>query len=286
MTTQLDRPPVLDRPVNRPSARVESPAPARGDVPQAPRWPRLRTGDLAVRRVPAPARLLYRERRAADDRPRCTHRPMLQLVVAGYGIAYALMLVVAAASATRSAAAGCSCRRDRLHAHLAALRPGPEHRRAGRAPDPPGPVGGDEPAAGARHYPRHARRLPPGPGSRLLRLDGRRRRTVGQLFGGGLVQANLWGLSWRPIFLVNVPVGLAVLALSAPLPPGHQSPETGAVDLAGTPCSACDARPAGPADRGPAARLAGLDVAAAPLAPVAGAPASRWRADRAPVALR
>lgn len=32
---------------------------------------------------------------------------------------------------------------------------------------------------------------------------------LGQLFGGFLIQANILGLSWRPIFLVNVPIGIA-----------------------------------------------------------------------------
>jgi len=32
---------------------------------------------------------------------------------------------------------------------------------------------------------------------------------TGQLFGGFLIQINLAGLSWRPIFLVNVPIGIA-----------------------------------------------------------------------------
>jgi len=32
---------------------------------------------------------------------------------------------------------------------------------------------------------------------------------VGQLFGGFLIQINLNGLAWRPIFLVNVPIGIA-----------------------------------------------------------------------------
>src|ERR1700759_4705644 len=36
---------------------------------------------------------------------------------------------------------------------------------------------------------------------------------AGQVVGGGLVTANLFGQSWRPVFLVNVPIGLAVLAL-------------------------------------------------------------------------
>ena len=34
---------------------------------------------------------------------------------------------------------------------------------------------------------------------------------MAQLIGGGLVQADLFGLSWRPIFLVNVPVGAVAL---------------------------------------------------------------------------
>src|SRR5487761_31088 len=32
---------------------------------------------------------------------------------------------------------------------------------------------------------------------------------IGQLFGGFLIQINLAGLAWRPIFLVNVPIGVA-----------------------------------------------------------------------------
>ncbi|HEU4976177.1 MAG TPA: MFS transporter [Baekduia sp.] len=35
---------------------------------------------------------------------------------------------------------------------------------------------------------------------------------VGQLVGGALIDADLAGAGWRPVFLVNVPVGLAVLA--------------------------------------------------------------------------
>ena len=36
---------------------------------------------------------------------------------------------------------------------------------------------------------------------------------AGQVVGGVLVTANLFGQTWRPVFLVNVPIGLAVLAL-------------------------------------------------------------------------
>jgi EmrB/QacA subfamily drug resistance transporter len=38
---------------------------------------------------------------------------------------------------------------------------------------------------------------------------------VGQLLGGFLLQANLWGLSWRLIFLVNVPFGALALVASS-----------------------------------------------------------------------
>jgi MFS family permease len=37
---------------------------------------------------------------------------------------------------------------------------------------------------------------------------------VGQTLGGVLVSADLFGSGWRPIFLVNVPVGIVILALS------------------------------------------------------------------------
>jgi MFS family permease len=42
---------------------------------------------------------------------------------------------------------------------------------------------------------------------------------AGQVIGGVLVTANLFGQAWRPVFLVNVPIGLAVLALVPRLVP-------------------------------------------------------------------
>jgi MFS family permease len=44
---------------------------------------------------------------------------------------------------------------------------------------------------------------------------------LGQVIGGLLVSADLLGSSWRPVFLVNVPVGLAVLACGRLLPAGR-----------------------------------------------------------------
>ena len=44
---------------------------------------------------------------------------------------------------------------------------------------------------------------------------------LGQVLGGLLVSADLFGSSWRPVFLVNVPVGVAVLAFGRLLPGGR-----------------------------------------------------------------
>src|ERR1700759_5024491 len=44
---------------------------------------------------------------------------------------------------------------------------------------------------------------------------------LGQVIGGLLVSANLFGSSWRPVFLCNGPVGLAVLACGRLLPAGR-----------------------------------------------------------------
>lgn len=48
---------------------------------------------------------------------------------------------------------------------------------------------------------------------------------AGPLVGGVLIGADLFGLSWRPIFLVNVPVGLAAIVVGLrfiPSLPGHR----------------------------------------------------------------
>src|SRR6516225_7391857 len=44
---------------------------------------------------------------------------------------------------------------------------------------------------------------------------------LGQVVGGLLISADLFGSTWRPVFLVNVPVGIAVLVLSGLLPRGR-----------------------------------------------------------------
>ncbi|MEU1075939.1 MULTISPECIES: MFS transporter [unclassified Streptomyces] len=56
---------------------------------------------------------------------------------------------------------------------------------------------------------------------------------LGPVLGGVLTQADLFGLSWRPIFLVNVPVGLAVLLFGRTFIPESTVRTAGRLDVAG-----------------------------------------------------
>ena len=56
---------------------------------------------------------------------------------------------------------------------------------------------------------------------------------LGQLIGGGLIALNIAGASWRSIFLINVPVGVAGLMLVRRLVPESRG-ERAALDLTGT----------------------------------------------------
>src|SRR6185503_3118627 len=56
----------------------------------------------------------------------------------------------------------------------------------------------------------------------------------GQLVGGVLVQADVAGLGWRSCFLINVPVGLAALALAPRLVPESHAGRASRIDVAGT----------------------------------------------------
>jgi EmrB/QacA subfamily drug resistance transporter len=57
---------------------------------------------------------------------------------------------------------------------------------------------------------------------------------VGQLLGGLLVSANIDGTGWRPIFLVNVPIGVAGLVLARRHVPESRSGRAARVDYHGT----------------------------------------------------
>src|SRR3989442_4046051 len=56
---------------------------------------------------------------------------------------------------------------------------------------------------------------------------------IGQVLGGVLVTADLFGTGWRPVFLVNVPIGLALLVASRRLLPLDQRTPARPLDLAG-----------------------------------------------------
>jgi len=55
----------------------------------------------------------------------------------------------------------------------------------------------------------------------------------GQVIGGLLLQADLFGLGWRVVFWVNVPVGAAALLLARRFVPESKSSERGLIDLVG-----------------------------------------------------
>jgi EmrB/QacA subfamily drug resistance transporter len=56
---------------------------------------------------------------------------------------------------------------------------------------------------------------------------------VGQLVGGLLITADLFGLGWRPVFLLNVPVGLVLFWAAPRLLPGTRAPQGRKLDLPG-----------------------------------------------------
>jgi EmrB/QacA subfamily drug resistance transporter len=56
---------------------------------------------------------------------------------------------------------------------------------------------------------------------------------AGQVLGGLLLDANVFGLGWRVIFLINVPVGVAALVFAARLLPHHRSSQRPRLDPLG-----------------------------------------------------
>ncbi len=56
---------------------------------------------------------------------------------------------------------------------------------------------------------------------------------AGNVLGGMLIEANLFGLGWRPIFLVNLPVGIIALLATAYLLPESRSSRAPRLDLGG-----------------------------------------------------
>jgi EmrB/QacA subfamily drug resistance transporter len=56
----------------------------------------------------------------------------------------------------------------------------------------------------------------------------------GQLIGGLLIQADVFGLDWRACFLINLPIGVAALAVSGRVIPESRAPGAVRLDLGGT----------------------------------------------------
>ncbi|MCP2314748.1 drug resistance transporter, EmrB/QacA subfamily [Nocardia amikacinitolerans] len=56
---------------------------------------------------------------------------------------------------------------------------------------------------------------------------------AGMVIGGGLIELDLFGLSWRPIFLINIPVGIAALVAGRILIPESRSESAPRLDPIG-----------------------------------------------------
>ena len=56
---------------------------------------------------------------------------------------------------------------------------------------------------------------------------------IGPVLGGWLVTADIAGLGWRSIFLLNVPIGIAIFALAARFVPNTRSPHPLRLDILG-----------------------------------------------------
>ncbi|MBO0778030.1 MAG: MFS transporter [Ktedonobacteraceae bacterium] len=56
---------------------------------------------------------------------------------------------------------------------------------------------------------------------------------LGQVFGGFLLQANLFNLGWRSLFLVNLPTGMVILFAALPLLREMRVPEVRSLDYGG-----------------------------------------------------
>lgn len=160
---------------------------------------------------------------------------MLQLVVAGYAVPYALLLVVGgrigdAVGRRRAFIVGMVV--FTVVSVLCGIAPSIEWLVMMRAL---------QGAAGALMAPQvlstiqatltHERR---GRALAMYGATGALAALAGQIIGGALLTANVAELSWRPIFLVNVPIGVIGVLLARRYVPETRSPKPAAADLLGT----------------------------------------------------
>ncbi|MFH8218552.1 MFS transporter [Streptomyces sp. NPDC018057] len=160
---------------------------------------------------------------------------VLELVVAGYGVAYAVLLVL-------GGRLGDLFGRRRLFlGGMAAF--GLTSLACGLAPDAWSLVGARvaQGAAAAAMLPQVLATIQAATaGPRRARAMGLYGATAGlsmvagQILGGVLVAADLWGTGWRSVFLVNVPVAAVGLVLAARAVPETRSQRPEPVDGPGT----------------------------------------------------
>lgn len=169
------------------------------------------------------------------DRDLHASQPLLELVVSGYATAYALLLVL-------GGRLGDSLGRKRLFmigmaaftvtSLACGLATSAEMLVAGRVA---------QGASAAMMVPQVLATIQAATtGDRRARALGRYGATgglaavLGQVLGGLLVSLNLDGTGWRPIFLVNVPIGLAGLVLARRYVPDTRHGNAARVDGPGT----------------------------------------------------
>ncbi len=162
-------------------------------------------------------------------------QPLLELVVSGYATAYALLLVL-------GGRLGDSIGRKRLFLlGMAAFTA--TSLACGLAPTATFLVIGRvaQGASAAMMVPQVLATIQAATtGERRARALGRYGATgglaavLGQVLGGLLISANIDGLGWRPIFLVNVPIGLAGLLLARRYVPDTRHGAPALIDGPGT----------------------------------------------------
>jgi EmrB/QacA subfamily drug resistance transporter len=158
----------------------------------------------------------------------------LQLIVAGYTIAYAVLLITGARLGARHGhrtvfliglaaftAASLACGLAQTSGQLIAFRFGQGVGAALMVPQVLSLIQRSfSGAARARALSLYAAAIAGG-------------AVIGQISGGLLVSADLFGTGWRPVFLVNVPVGLLLLFLGGRVMPRDAGDPSRSLDLPG-----------------------------------------------------
>ena len=160
---------------------------------------------------------------------------MLELVVAGYGIAYATLLVLGGRLGDRYGRRrlfGIGLTAFTLTSLICGIAPNAGTLVAARAA---------QGAASALMLPQVLSTITATTsGDRRARAFGAygavggMGTVIGQLLGGVLVAANIAGTGWRPIFLINVPIGLAGLLLAKRTMPDTRATNPARPDAVGT----------------------------------------------------